>query len=139
MLTLVPRQNIRQLFWFSLVWGAGADIFLILLLRHLNIFYYVNAAPLEFYGSPLLINLAWVPAMTLFLYHMPNRQEWYIYPLYLSIFGIFGTAIGVFLKNAGLIKEVHWNELLRFPVIIIWFHSANWHYKRLKNRDERMI
>ncbi len=139
LLTLVPRQKIKQLFWFGLIWGSGVDLALILLFRSLKLYAYVNAAPLDFYGSPILLNLAWTAAIILYIYFMPQRPEWYVFPLYLITFGIIGTLIGVFLYNAGLIEEIHWNELWRFLFFIPWFYGAAWHYRRLKARSERMV
>jgi hypothetical protein len=139
MLTLVPRKEIKSLFWFSLIWGPGVDLSLILLFRFLKFYNYVNAKPFDFYGAPLLLVLAWSPAIILFLYFMPKRVEWYVYPLYLGAFGTIGTFVGVFLHNAGLIEEIHWNELFRTPFIIAWLHFAAWHYSILKSRDDRMV
>ena len=136
-LAFVPRKDIKTLFWFSLIWGSGVDMFLILLFRLLNLYQYVNAMPFDFYGSPLFINLSWSPAIILFLYFLPKRPEWYVFPLYLFAFGIIGTTIGVFLNNAQLIKEIHWNELFRFPVIVLWFWASSWHYHILKLGKEK--
>jgi hypothetical protein len=83
----------------------------------LNLYHYVNADPFDFYGSPILINLAWAAAVMLFLHFLSARKEKYILPLYLSMYAILGMFIGVFLTKAGLIVETHWNGLLRVPVV----------------------
>ena len=134
MLALVHRKEIKPLFWFSLVWGSGVDIFLILLFHFLNLYIYLNDMPFDFYGSPILLNLAWTPAILLFIYFMPKQTGWFSYVLYLATFGMIGTLIGFFLQNAGLIKELHWHELLRFPVITGWFYIAAWRYKIFKSK-----
>ena len=136
MLALVPRKEIKSLFWFSIIWGICVDLLLILLFRFLNLYIYVNDMPFDFYGSPILLNLSWSPAIILFIYFMPKRPEWYIFPLYLIAFGMIGTFIGIFLHNVGLLEEIHWHELLRFPVITSWFYAAWRHYNVLMSEEK---
>jgi hypothetical protein len=134
-LVFIPRKEIKKIFWFSSLWGSGVDLILILLFKTLNLYRYVKASPFDFYGSPIFINLSWSAAVMLFIHFLPIRKEKYVLPLYLSIYGIFGVFIGVFLTNAGLIVEIHWNELLRFPVIYLWFYGCYKHYQYLKKES----
>ncbi|HEX7714526.1 MAG TPA: hypothetical protein VF531_10955 [Bacillota bacterium] len=138
-IVFVPRREIKKLFWFSLLWGSMVDFLLVELFRLLNFYRYENSFPLEFYGSPIMLNLAWSQAIILFIHFLPRRKEWYVLPFYIAMFSMIGTAIGVFFKNAGLIREIHWNELLRFPVWVVWFYGVCWHYNRLRARDRTTI
>jgi hypothetical protein len=138
-LIYVPRPEIKKLFWFGLLWGSGVDFLLAELFRLFNLYHYVHAFPFEFYSSPIMINLAWSQAIILFIYFLPQRKEGYVFPIYLAVFAIVGVFIGTILKNVGLIAEIHWHELLRFPVWVIWFYGAAWHYRRLKSRDTMTI
>ncbi len=132
-LAFVPRKEIKKLFWFSLLWGSTVDAVLILLFRMLNLYHYVKLEPFNFLGAPLWIPLAWSPAFILFIYFYPNRKEWYYTTFYIAAFSMMGVAIGLFFTQVGLIKEVHWNEFLRFPVHFIWFYGALKHYQRLES------
>lgn len=134
-LVFVPRKEIKKIFWFSLLWGTGVDMFLILLFKLLNFYHYINAEPFDFYGSPIFINLTWSTAVILFIHFLPARKEKYILPLYVGMYALLGVFIGVFLLKAGLIVETHWNELLRFPVIYLWFFMCHKHYLHLKRKD----
>ena len=138
-LVFIPRKILQKIFWFSTLWGVGLDLILILLFKKLNLYHYVNDAPLDFCGSPILINLSWACAVMLFIYFLPARKERYIIPLYLGTFALIGTFIGFFLINAGLIVETHWNELLRFPVVYLAFCAVYWHYQYLKKNDSQSI
>lgn len=138
-LAFVPRKEIKKIFWFSVLWGTGLDLILILLFKVLNLYHYVNADPFDFYGSPIFINLAWAAAVMLFLHFLPARKEKYILPVYISLYAVLGLFIGVFLTKAGLIVETHWNELLRFPVVYLSFYACYKHYQYLKKKDSETI
>jgi hypothetical protein len=138
-LAFVPRKTIQKLFWFSLIWGVGLDTALILLFKALNFYYYVNAEPFEYLGSPFFINLSWAPAVILFFHFLPARTERFVLPVYIACYALLGTYIGVFLTNAGLIVDVNWNGLYRFPVVYLCFYACHKHYQYLKANDPDSI
>jgi hypothetical protein len=132
-LLFVPRQEIKKLFWFSLLWGSTADIVLILLFRCLHLYQYLKLSPYDFFGAPMWLPLAWSPAVILYIYFFPARKEWYYIIFYITAFAVIGTAIGMFFTQIGLLKEIHWHPLLRFPVQFIWFYGAMRHYRYLES------
>ena len=138
-LVFVPQKEIKKIFWFSVLWGTGLDLTVILLCKYLNLYHYVNSAPFDFYGSPILLNLAWATAVMLFLHFLPDRKEKYILPVYISLYAGLGVFIGTFFENAGLLVETHWHELLRFPLIYVCFLACHRHYQSLKRRDSDTI
>jgi hypothetical protein len=138
-LIFIPQKELKKIFWFSVLWGTGLDLVVILLCKSLNLYHYVNADPFNFYGSPILINLSWAPAVMLFIYFLPARKEKYILPLYLSIYATLGVFIGAFLTKTGLIVETHWNVLLRFPLVYGCFYVCYKHYQYLKKKDRETI
>ncbi len=138
-LVFVPRKELKKIFWFSLLWGTGLDVTLVLLFKALKLYHYVNADPFNFYGSPMFINLAWAAAVMLFIYFLPARKEKYILLLYIATYAMLGVFIGVFLTKAGLIVETRWNVLLRFPIIYLAFYGVYKHYQYLKMKDNKTI
>ncbi|HEX3047445.1 MAG TPA: hypothetical protein VHY08_22020 [Bacillota bacterium] len=138
-LVFIPRKEIQKIFWFSLLWGTGLDLILVLLFKALNLYHYIKADPFDFYGSPVFINLAWAAAVMLFIHFLPARKEKYVFPLYLAMYALLGVLIGVFFAKADLIVETHWNELLRFPVVYLSFYAGYKHYQYLKNKDSETI
>lgn len=133
-LVFVPRKEIKRLFWFSVLWGTGLDLTIILIVKALNLFHYINSAPFEFYGSPIFINLSWAPAVILFFYFLPTSKIKYIIYIYISMYAMLGVFIGAFLKRAGLLIETHWYELLRFPLVYLCFYACYKHYQYLKSK-----
>lgn len=138
-LVFIPREEIQKTFWFSLLWGSGLDLILILLFKALNLYHYVNADPFNFYGSPIFINLAWAAAVMLFIHFLPTRKEKWVLPVYIGMYAFLSLFIGVFLTEAGLLVKTHWNEFLRFPVIYLSFLIGYQHYKYLKKKDPETI
>ena len=132
----IPKWEIKKLFWFSLLWGPTVDASLILLFRILNLYYYDKLEPFNFLGIPMWLPLAWSPAIILYIYFYPERKEWYYTAFYIVAFSMIGVAIGLFFTQAGLIKEVHWNEFLRFPVHLLWFYGALRHYQYLQSTEK---
>jgi hypothetical protein len=133
-LLFVPRGEIKKLFWFSLLWGSTVDVLLITVFRLFKIYYYDKLEPFNFLGAPMWIPLAWSPAIILLIYFYPDRKEWYYQVFYIMAFSMIGVGIGLFFTQVGLIKEVRWNEFLRFPMHFIWFWGAVRHYQYLEAR-----
>jgi hypothetical protein len=134
---LIPRAEFKKWFWFSLFWGSGVDAILILLIKLLNLYHYIKAEPFSFYGSPMFINLSWVPVILMFIHFLPNRSEKYILYLYIAAFSFIGLYVGIILHSVGLIVETHWHELLRFPLWYGWFYGAYRHYKYLEKTHSK--
>jgi hypothetical protein len=137
-LLFVPRPTIKQLFWFSLLWGSTVDVLLILLFRYLNLYHYLKLSPYDFFGAPMWLPLAWSPAIIIFIYFFPSRKEWYYSFFYLAAFSAIGLAIGMFFTQIGLLQEIHWNPLLRFPVQFLWFYGAIQHYRYLESPEKKI-
>ena len=102
----------------------------------MNLFYYEQLEPFNFLGAPMWIPLAWSPAIILLIYFFPDRKEWYYQAFYITAFSMVGVGVGLFFKQAGLIKEVHWNGFLRLPLHVVWFYGAVKHHRYLEATEE---
>ncbi len=138
-LVFIPRAEIKRLFWFSVLWGTGLDFIVVLLMKILNIYRYSNASPFVFYGSPIFLNLAWATAVLLFFYFLPVSKIKYILYVYIGIYAMLGVFIGAFLKEAGLLIEIHWHVLLRFPLVYGCFYACYRHYEYLRKKDSTLL
>lgn len=107
-----------------------------MLFKGLNLYYYDNMGPFNFLGVPMWLALAWSPALILLIHFYPERNEWYYQYFYIGAFSMIGVGIGLFFTQAGLIKEIHWNEFLRFPVHFIWFYGAVRHHQYLQATEK---
>jgi hypothetical protein len=139
LLAFVPRPTIKKWFWFGMLWGSGMDIFLILLFKLSHFYFYLNTKPFDFYGVPIWLTFAWIPAIIMFIHFLPQRKEPYIFYLYLSSFAMLGVLIGIFFTQISLIKEIHWHSLLRFPVQFLWLFGTHAHYQALKKSEPAVM
>jgi hypothetical protein len=127
----VPREQIRKLFWFSLLWGPTVDVLLVLIIKVLNLYQYTYLKPFDFLGTPILNSLAWSPAIILFIHFLPEQKERYIVPVYIGLFSMVGVFVGAYYTELGLVHETHFHYVLRFPIWYLWFSATFWHYHRL--------
>jgi hypothetical protein len=137
LLAFVPRQEIKKLFWFSLLWGSGVDTFFVLLFRFLNLYYYQGLEPFNLLGTSILLAMSWSPAIILYIHFFPNRDEWYYITFYITAYSMIGVSIGLFFTQVGIIKEIHWNEFFRFPIHFIWFFGVWKHYQYLQSTEKK--
>jgi hypothetical protein len=137
--SLVPREKVRKLFWFSLIWGSMTDLFLVWIIRALQLYQYNYLEPFGFLGAPILNSLAWSPALILFIHLLPQRQEGYVIPLYIGAFSMVGVFVGAFYTEFGLVTNIHFHYGWRFPIWYLWFSAACWHYRKLKAADPQSI
>jgi hypothetical protein len=136
---LVPRERIKKLFWFSLIWGPVVDVLLVWIFEALKLYRYQYLKPFDFLGAPIWNALAWAPAIILFIHFLPQRKERYIIPVYIGTFSMIGVFIGAYYTELGLVQEIHFHYLLRFPIWYLWFSGALWHYRRLQAGDADTI
>lgn len=131
MIVFVPRPFIKKTFWFSLLWGTAVDVLLVLLFQAIPLYRYQYTKPFDFLGAPMWNSLAWVPAIIMFLYFLPEQKERYVIPFYIGLYSMVGVFVGAYYTQYGLVKEIHFHYLLRFPVWYLWFSAALWHYRKL--------
>jgi hypothetical protein len=62
------------------------------------------------------------------------RQR-YVIPLYIGLFSMIGVFIGAFFTQFGLVCEINFHFLLRFPIWYLWFSAALWHYRKLSEKE----
>ena len=132
MIIMVPREKIRKLFWFSLLWGPTVDVFLVWSFSALRFYQYQYIKPFDFFGIPIWNALAWIPAIVLFIYFLPERKEPYLIWLYIATYSMLGVFVGAFYTEFGLVKEIHFHYGLRFPVWYLWFWAVLWHHRKLE-------
>lgn len=137
MVVLVPRKRIKQLFWFSLLWGPTVDVVLVLIFSAVQLYQYQYLKPFEFLGAPIWNALAWTPAIILFIHFLPERKERYVIPVYIGTFSMIGVFVGAYYSEFGLVRDIHFHYLLRFPIWYLWLSAAYWHYRKLQSKDDR--
>ena len=128
-LVLVPKDQLKPLFWYGLVWGFLAGyIFAWIFGTGLKLFEYQFAEPFKVFGVCLWLSFAWIPAIMIYLYYLPSSELWYAFPLYLLIFALASASLDEVFHGSGLLKYHFWNPFFRFIVAVFWFWGAKVHY-----------
>lgn len=131
-LSLVPKEQVRKLFWLSLLWGyLGSKAFAFLVGDIFHLFAWKHAMPFKFLGAPHWLVMGWIFAIMLYLYFMPKTKEWYAFPAYLFAFSLASAALDQIYHNLGLLEYIHWNPFWRFLVALGWFYGVARHYQYL--------
>lgn len=131
-LSLIPKAEIKRLFWLSLIWGyLGSKGFIIVFSGLLNLFQWKHAMPFVFLGAPHWLVLGWIFAIMLFLYFLPKTREWYVFALYVLAFSLSSAALDKIYNQAGLLEYIHWSPWYRFLIAMTWFYGAARHHDYL--------
>jgi hypothetical protein len=121
-LVLIPRDRFKPLLFYGLVWGFLAGfLFAWIFKAGLHLMEFKLVEPFSVFGVNLWISFAWIPAIMVFLYHLPSSKRWYFFPVYLLIFALASASIDKLFHGMGLLKYNFWNPWFRFIVAILWF------------------
>ncbi|MBS4030063.1 MAG: hypothetical protein KGZ63_01380 [Clostridiales bacterium] len=132
MIILIPRDDIKRLFGVSFVWGYfGSFVFVIALGGLLQLFSWQQTA-FTFLNSPFLLNLAWVPAVMLYLYFLPKANV--LFWLYLVTFSLVSAGLDSIFNQLGTLQYINWSPVARFFVAIVWFLGATLHLNYLSKK-----
>jgi hypothetical protein len=132
----IPRDKFKDLFWVSLIWGYMFSILSAFLGREFGLFEWRRIFPFEFLGSVQWLDFAWIFAVMLFLYYIPESKGWYIYPSYLTIFSVASAAIDMIFHELDLLAYINWNPFCRFGLALFWFYGATVHHRYQLKQDE---
>ncbi len=121
---VVPRAAIKRLFPESLLFGVMLSFVFAVLTRALGLMHYVHYGPFALLGSPVWLNLAWSPAIMMFLYFKPPIRTGFLFWAYLLTFSLLSAMLNEALHRLGLLVQPHWSSLGRFMVSAFWFYAA---------------
>lgn len=123
-LIAIPRRGVRRLFPQSLLFGFVLSFVFVVLTRALNLMHYVHYGPFVLLGSPVWLNLAWSPAILVFLYFRPGMDQTFLFWSYILGFSLMSAVLNEALFRLGLLVQDHWSSWARFAVGIGWFYAA---------------
>jgi hypothetical protein len=129
MLAVVPRESIRRLVPFALLFGAVFDgIWLLLLGGVLGIARYINFSPFGVLGIPFFPPLAWTFFFVLYLYLLPDKSPWnYGFSVTSAI---YATMFSNVLQNLQLFEWRGNRLLLPLAVYLIWMLAVTLIYQK---------
>ena len=134
-LIFIPREEYKKFLIFGFVLGGFIDVFTIVLIGNfLGEFAYI-AGPLEAYGIPVFVPLAFTFVWMLFLFFLPFRVEFLI-PYILGFSG-FAVMLGFVEQNLGFFKFNHGNTrgaILTIITFVVWFFCSALIYRSYYNK-----
>jgi len=129
MFAVVPREDIRRLVPYAIVFGGIVDTLLLLILTFwLGVAGYINFGPFGFLGMPFFPLLAWTFFFVIYLYLLPERFPWNV------VFTVTAAAFSVIfsnvLQNLGIF--VWRTDRLVIPIIVylIWMSLVTFVYQK---------
>jgi hypothetical protein len=135
MTILMNRKEIQSLFWFGLIWGSVFTTVIIFLVDDVfNLVEYQHAYPFTIFKLPLLFDLAWTPAIIMYLHFLPKPKLGYAYYSYIITFCLLNAANDEVFHQIGLLKYIHWNAFYRFLLSVPYFYWLAVHYADLESR-----
>jgi hypothetical protein len=135
MVVFLNRKEIQSLFWFGLVWGSGFTTLIIFLIDNVfKLAKYQHTYPFTIARLPLFFNLAWTPAIIMYLHFLPKKKIGYAYYSYIIIFCLLNAANDEVFHQIGLFKYIHWHPLYRFLLSLPYFYGLAVYYGNLEAR-----
>jgi hypothetical protein len=135
MVVFLNRKEIQSLFWFGLIWGTGLTTAIIFLIDDVfKLVSYQHIYPFSIAKLPLLFDLAWTPAIIMFLHFLPKKKTGYAYYFYIIIFCLINAANDEVFHQIGLLRYIHWNPFYRFLISVPYFYWLAVHYADLESR-----
>lgn len=132
-IALVPRQEIRRLSIYGLIFGGVFDIIIVSIANFLGEFRYINYEPFGLFGIHFLAPVSWTLFFIIYFYHLPTKKIYiYIY----SSMGIFYSMLFCqMIAKLGVISLAHGiiDSIIPF---IPWYILATWGYLKLTKVDD---
>lgn len=135
MVIFLNRKEIRALFWFGLIWGSLLTTIIIFMISGVfNLVEYRHVYPFSILKLPLLFDLAWTPAIIMFVHFLPAKKTGYAYYTYLLVFAFINSANDEVFHQIGLLEYIHWSPVYRFLISLPYFYWVAVHYADLKSK-----
>lgn len=135
-LAVVPRDQIKKLSLFAIIFGACTDFVVIVVIAILGIGEYINIGPFGFMGIPFFPLMAWTAFFVLYFYFFPEKTPWnYIYVL--AAAG-YSTMFSNVLENLGVFRWNYGNLVVPYLIYLAWFSLASWYYLKDTTEEEKV-
>ncbi|HZK24958.1 MAG TPA: hypothetical protein VFC74_06180 [Oscillospiraceae bacterium] len=130
LIALLPREEIKRLVIYGIVFGAVTDVAIIGVISNLlKVGGHISYYPFGALGVAFFPPLAWGIWFILFFYFLPTDLPWVV----IYVFAAVGTS--VLFSNVLVNMQIFvWNYgriLVPFLIYGLWFSFAAWAYKRL--------
>lgn len=128
LVNIVPREEIRRLFIYGLIFGGVFDIVVVGFANLIGEFKYINYEPFGLMGIHFMAPISWTVFFVIYFYLLPNNRIYrYIYVItaifYSVLFCQMITKMGVLQLAHGLVTSI--------VPFVIWLPVATWGYCKL--------
>ena len=134
-LIFIPKEQYKKFLIFGFVLGGVVDVLTILFIGNLFGEFQYIAGPLEAFGIPVFIPIAFTFVWMLFLYFLPVRIEFLI-PYILGFVG-FGVLLGFVQQNLGFFQFGHGvthTVISQVITFVIWFSASALIYRNYNEK-----
>lgn len=133
LVVFLNRKEIKSLFWFGIIWGSVATTIIAFILKNvLKVMKYQHADPFTVFGLPLLFDLAWTPAVMIFIHFLPDKKPKYAHYTFIIVFALITAANDEVFHQIGLLKYIHWSPIFRLLISLPYYYWVTVHYNSLK-------
>ncbi|MDR7868817.1 MAG: hypothetical protein RIN56_18645 [Sporomusaceae bacterium] len=131
--TLVPRQEIRRLSIYGIIFGGAFDAIVVGAANLLGEFRYINYEPFGMLGIHFLAPVSWTLFFIIYFYHLPTKKV-YIY-MYTTMGIFYSMMFCQMLTKLGVLSLAHgiYDSIIPF---IPWYIIATWGYLKLTKIDD---
>ena len=134
-LIFIPREEYKKFLIFGFVLGGFIDIITIIFIGNfLGEFAYI-AGPLQAFGIPVFVPIAFTFVWMLFLFFLPFRVEFLI--PYIIGFSGFAVMLGFVEQNLGFFKYNYGDTrgaIVTIITFILWFVGSELIYRSYYNK-----
>lgn len=134
-LIFIPRIEYKKFLLFGFVLGGFVDVFTIVFLGNLVGEFSYNAGPLEAFGIPFFVPIAFTFVWMLFFFFLPVRIEFLI-PYILGFSG-FAVLLGLVEQNLGFFNYHHGDirgAILTIITFGVWYTGSAIIYRSYESK-----
>jgi len=127
-IVLVPRNKIRRLAIYGIIFGAAFDVVLLLLTNSFGEIGYFNYGPFGLLGIHFISPIAWAIFFIMYFYFLPNIKL-YQY-IYITVGILASIAFAHTITQLGILYLTH-GTIDAIFTFLIWYPAATWGYAQL--------
>ncbi|KAF1083972.1 hypothetical protein SPSYN_02884 [Sporotomaculum syntrophicum] len=128
LIATVPKEIIRRLAIYGIIFGAVFDIVLVVVTDALGEFGYRNYEPFGLLGIHFLAPIAWAIFFIMYFYFLPERKP--LVYVYVTVAILASIAFCQTLAKLGVLYLTH-DILDSIIPFLIWYPAVTWGYYRL--------
>lgn len=134
MVLLVPKQEVRRLFIYAIIFGGILNVAAIAFNTLFNFGRHINYGPFGIGGFSFFPPLAWTLWFILFLWFLPENRLLVI--IYIISTAAYSMLFSNVLINLGIFEWKLHRVIYPFCLYLVWFSTAAWGYFAMRERQE---